>query len=137
MIGRVVSAKMKHTATVLIESTKRHPLYKKTFARTKRYLVDDSKGVSEGDIVEIVKVKPISKRKHWQITKVIGKDIIAIGTEHLAQVAEKAIEEVMPEETEEIKTVNEKPLEEKPAPEVKTKLKKRKETKKKLINKLD
>ncbi len=97
MIGRVVSAKLLKTATVLVERIAKHPLYKKTFIRTKKYLVDDSIGVAEGDVVEIVKVRPISKNKHWRIVKVVGKDLAEIVEKQQKEAAEKAVAEVMPE----------------------------------------
>lgn len=98
MIGRVVSTKMQNTAAVLISRRKKHPLYKKTFLRTKKYLVDDPIGVKNGDIVRIEKVRPISKRKHWQIKKVLGKDFVALGKESLKEGAKVAIAEVLPED---------------------------------------
>lgn len=98
MIGRVVSTKMEKTATVLVERVAKHPLYKKTFIRTKKYLVDTQILVKEGDMVEIVKVRPISRNKHWRVLKVVGKNLEAITEEKLKIEAEKAIAEVMPEE---------------------------------------
>lgn len=98
MIGRVVSTKMQKTAVVLIDSRKTHPLYKKSYVWSKKYLAHDELGVKLGDIVEIVKIRPISKRKHWNVTKVVGSDFVAIATEHLKEGAEEAIAEVLPEE---------------------------------------
>ncbi len=98
MTGRVVSVKNQKTAVVLVESTKTHPLYKKTYKASKRYLVHDEEGVKLGDIVEFIKIAPVSKHKHWKITKVVGKDIVALGTQHLKEKAQEAIEEVLPEE---------------------------------------
>lgn len=98
MIGRVVSTKMNNTVTVLVERMAKHPLYKKTFVQTKKYLVDDPIGVKMGDMVEIIKVRPISKNKHWRIIKVVGKNLEAIIEEKLKTEAEKIIAEVMPEE---------------------------------------
>ena len=98
MIGRVVSTKLKNTATVLVERQATHPLYKKTFVRSKKYLVDDQIGVKDGDIVQIEKCKPISKRKHFKIVKVIGRNLAEIAEAHLKEKAEQAIAEVMPEE---------------------------------------
>lgn len=100
MIGRVVSTKSKNTATVLVERVAMHPLYKKTFTRSKRYLVDDKIGVKDGDIVEIIKCKPVSKNKHWMISKVIGKNLTEIAEAELKRGAEEVISEVMPEEKE-------------------------------------
>ncbi len=97
MIGRVVSTKVNNTVTVLVERMAKHPLYKKTFVQTKKYLVDDPIGVKMGDIVEVLKTRPISKNKHWRILKVVGKNLTEIMEEKLKAAAEKTIAEVMPE----------------------------------------
>lgn len=96
MRGRVVSVKSQKTASVLIESKKSHPLYRKSYAASKKYLADDQIGVRLGDIVELEKIRPISKRKHWRIVKVIGRDIEEIVEQQLKEKAEEAIEAVMP-----------------------------------------
>lgn len=101
MIGRVVSTKMEKTAVVIVESQKKHPLYKKSFLRTKKYLVDDPFKVKDGDVVIFEKVRPISKRKHFQIKKVLGSDIVALEQAELKEGAAEAIAEVMPEEEKE------------------------------------
>jgi small subunit ribosomal protein S17 len=136
MKGRVVSNKMKNTVTVLIDSTKKHPLYKKSFAWSKKYLVDDPIGASLGDIVEIVKVRPVSKNKHFRVIKIVGRDEVALGEEHMQTVVEQAIAEVIPEEVEEVaaevEVADEGVKEEKPKAEKKAKKvekKPRKETK--------
>lgn len=100
MKGRVVSNKMQKSAVVLVETKKRHALYGKIFNRSRRFLVDDPLGVTEGDVVEIIKIKPISKNKHFQIKKILGKDFVALGEEALKIEAKEAIEEVLPAETE-------------------------------------
>lgn len=101
MTGRVVSTKLKNTATVLVSRIATHALYKKTYVRTKRFLVDDQIGVKDGDIVEIIKCKPVSKNKHWRINKIIGANLLKIAEDKLKQAAAAAISEVMPEEKEE------------------------------------
>lgn len=98
--GRVVAVKMPKTVTVLVGREKVHPLYGKAFKRSKRYLVHDEMGVSLGDIVEIVKTKPVSKNKHFRIKGVVGKDLVAVASEKLKEEAAEAIAEVMPEEEE-------------------------------------
>ncbi len=105
MIGRVTSAKMPKTATVLVESKKTHPLYGKSYVWTKRYLVDNSFGVKEGDIVVFIKIRPISKHKHWQITKVLGQDFVSLEQAELQEEAAEAIAEVLPEKEEEKESV--------------------------------
>lgn len=66
--GKVVSSKMKDTVTVAVERYVQHPKYKKFMRRTKKYLVHNpGNTVQEGDTVTIREVKPISKRKHFEI----------------------------------------------------------------------
>lgn len=98
MIGRVVSVKSQKTATVLVENIVTHPLYKKTYVQSKKYLVDDAIGVKVGDIVDFINCRPISKGKSWKITKIVGKDFVELAKEHMKEKAEEAIAEVMPEE---------------------------------------
>jgi small subunit ribosomal protein S17 len=100
MIGRVVSNKLEKTVTILVESRKTHPLYKKTYAWSKRYLVHDEMGAQMGDIVRVVKSRPFSKRKHWLVTKILGRDIVPMSEEALKAESEEAIAEVMLEEKE-------------------------------------
>lgn len=104
MVGKVVSIKMNKTAVVLVESTKTHFMYRKGFLRTKKYLADDQIGVKEGDVVEISKVRPISKKKHWKIEKILGQDVVMIAKEELKEAAQEAIAEVLTEE--EVKEVS-------------------------------
>lgn len=101
MIGRVVSTKMKGTVTVLVDRVAKHPLYKKTFLRSKRYLADAPGDIKDGDIVEIAKVRPISKNKHWKVVKVVGKNLLEIVEAREKEAAEEAIAQVMPEEKKE------------------------------------
>ncbi len=102
LTGRVTSVKTAHTATVLVGSTKTHPLYKKSFVSSKKYLADDSQGVKLGDIVEIEKVRPISKNKHWRIIKIVGRNIEEIVNEELKESVAEAIGEVMPASPDEL-----------------------------------
>ncbi len=129
MRGRVVSNKAMKTATVLVETHKTHPLYGKSYIQTKKFLVDDQIGVAIGDIVEFVKTRPISKLKHWQIVKVIGRDIVAVESQVMKEAAKEAIEEVLPVEAKEDESVEsevavveeEKATEEKPVKKAKAK----------------
>jgi small subunit ribosomal protein S17 len=100
MVGRVVSVKMAKTAVVLVESKKTHALYRKSYVWSKKYLVDDPMGVALGDIVIFNKVAPISKHKHWQIAKVLGKDIVSLEQAELQEEANEAIAEVLPDQSE-------------------------------------
>ncbi len=112
LTGRVTSIKMNQTVVVLVESTKTHPLYKKSYLRTKRYLVDDQIGLKLGDIVEMEKVRPISKNKHWRATKMVGRNMEEIINEEIKEGVAEAIEEVMPEEKEESRVESQESSEE-------------------------
>lgn len=101
MIGRVVSAKAAKTITVKVSGKKTHRLYKKSYVWSKKYLVHDEIGAKLGDVVDIIATRPISKRKHFKVTKIVGKDVVALGEEAMKQKAEEAIAEVMPESPEE------------------------------------
>lgn len=62
--GKVVSAKMEQTLVVAVESLKTHPKYLKKYRSTKKYKVHNpEKKYQEGDTVEFVQCKPISKDK--------------------------------------------------------------------------
>lgn len=98
MNGRVVSKKQVNTAIVLISGVKKDRLYKKTFKRTKKYAVLDELEVKLGDVVEIVKIKPVSKTKHWKITKVVGRDMEEVHNDELKEDVAEAISEVMSKE---------------------------------------
>lgn len=101
MIARVISTKMQKTAVVVVEGKKVHPLYKKAFVSSKKFLVDDPLGVKDGDMVEIVKIAPVSKNKHFRILKVVGKNLEEITEEKLKAEAKEIVSEIMPEKPEE------------------------------------
>ncbi len=72
--GKVVSDKMDKTILVKVERMIAHPLYKKRVQKSKNYMVHDENGIaSTGDIVEFIDCKPVSKRCHWRILKVVQK----------------------------------------------------------------
>ena len=77
-IGRVVSDKMDKTVVVSIETSRRHPLYKKTIKRAIRYKAHDEKNQCQlGDKVRIVETRPLSKDKYWRVAEIITKGAIA------------------------------------------------------------
>lgn len=69
--GTVVSVgKMVDTTTVAVERYVKHPKYKKYYRLTKKYLVHDQGNTAAlGAKVEIREVKPISKRKRFELVK--------------------------------------------------------------------
>jgi len=66
--GTVVGDKADKTISVLVERRIKHPLYKKTIRRSKRYAAHDEQNkVKTGDVVRIEECRPISKTKTWQV----------------------------------------------------------------------
>jgi small subunit ribosomal protein S17 len=71
--GLVVSNKMQLTVVVKIERRVQHPLYGKVVLRTTKFKAHDILGCDEGDRVEIMETKPMSKDKRWRVTKILEK----------------------------------------------------------------
>lgn len=73
-IGKVVSDSMDKTVTVAVESTIRHPLYKKTVKRTKKFKAHDETNESRvGDVVQITETRPLSKTKRWRVAEILER----------------------------------------------------------------
>lgn len=73
--GIVTSAKMQGTITVTVHRQVSHPIYKKSFRRSNKFLVDlnKMKDVAVGDEVLIEECKPISKNKHFILKEVLKR----------------------------------------------------------------
>lgn len=68
--GVVIGSKAGKTAVVEVDRSWRHPIYQKTVKRSKKYLVHDPQGKAQaGQVVVIQEIRPVSKRKHWQIAE--------------------------------------------------------------------
>lgn len=71
--GIVVSVGMQKTVIVKVEHLFRHPLYRKTVKRHRRFAVhNEVEGIAVGDKVKIREVKPVSKRKHFIVISKVG-----------------------------------------------------------------
>ena len=72
--GVVVSDKMDKTVVVSVVEKYKHPLYKKTVTRTKKFKANDENNeCGVGDRVEIIETRPISKDKCWRVNKIVEK----------------------------------------------------------------
>jgi small subunit ribosomal protein S17 len=70
--GVVTSAKMDKTIVVEVERLVKHPIFEKYVRRSSRFYAHDAnRDAHEGDEVQIVQTKPISKTKRWRLTKVV------------------------------------------------------------------
>ena len=74
LIGKVLSNKMSKTVTVQVTRVIPHPVYKKRLKKYKKYLSHVANVVPDnGDIVKIISVRPISKKKRWLVTEILQK----------------------------------------------------------------
>lgn len=70
--GVITSAKMQNTVTVTVHGFAFHPIYKKRFRKSKKFLADtNGHDVQEGDTVLIAECRPMSKRKYFRVSEVI------------------------------------------------------------------
>ena len=68
--GIVVSNKMEKSIVVKIERKIKHPLYKKTIKRSKKYIAHDEQNECKvGDLVQIAECRPLSRRKRYRLFK--------------------------------------------------------------------
>ena len=74
LVGRVVSDKMNKTVTVLVERRVKHPLYGKVVTKSAKYHAhDENNECKEGDLVEIVATRKLSRTKAWRVSKLLQK----------------------------------------------------------------
>lgn len=72
--GVVVSAKANKTITVDLRRLVRHPQFGKYIYRTTRCYVHDEKGEArEGDKVEIMETRPLSRQKRWRLVRILER----------------------------------------------------------------
>lgn len=78
LIGKVVSASNDKTITVLVETYRNHPLYKKRVKYSKKYAAHDEKNVAKvGDTVRLLSTRPLSKTKRYELDKVLVESVEA------------------------------------------------------------
>lgn len=81
LIGIVSSNKGDKTIVVTVHERKTHPLYRKQYTVTKKFMAHDAKNEAEpGDKVAIVETKPLSARKRHTLDRVIEKPVLRADT---------------------------------------------------------
>ena len=74
LIGVVSSSKADKTIVVTVQTRKTHPLYRKQYTVSKKFMAHDEKNeASTGDKVEIVETRPLSARKHHRLRRIIER----------------------------------------------------------------
>ncbi len=75
--GVVTSNKNDKTITVTVTTHKTHPLYKKKYISSKKFMAHDEKNEAKmGDKVVITETRPISANKKFVLTKVLEHAVI-------------------------------------------------------------
>ena len=72
--GIVVSDANDKTIVVSVEERKPHPVYGKMITTTKKYHChDENNEAGNGDTVQIMETRPLSKLKRWRLYKIVEK----------------------------------------------------------------
>lgn len=73
-VGKVISDKMQKTVIVSLTRQVPHPLYKKYFKKTTKFVAHDEKlDAKVGDTVRIMETRPMSKTKRWRVVEVLER----------------------------------------------------------------
>ena len=74
LVGKVVSDKMDKTVIVAVQHTLMHPLYRRAMKRTSKFYAHDAENEArQGDRVQIVASRPLSKQKRWRLRQVLQR----------------------------------------------------------------
>ncbi len=77
LVGKVVSNQNDKTITVLVETYKKHPLYKKRVKSSKKYRAHDEENTAKiGDTVKIRMTRPLSKTKRYELVEILVSAVI-------------------------------------------------------------
>ncbi|HSX43394.1 MAG TPA: 30S ribosomal protein S17 [Candidatus Saccharimonadales bacterium] len=72
--GVVSSDKADKTIVVTVRERKTHPLYRKQYTVSKKFIAhDENNEAHTGDTVVIVETRPISKRKSHKLEQVVAR----------------------------------------------------------------
>lgn len=74
LTGVVSSEKANKTIVVSVATRKTHPIYKKQYTDTKKFMAhDETNDAHVGDRVIIVETRPISARKRFVLNKILER----------------------------------------------------------------
>ena len=77
IVGIVSSDKADKTIVVTVQTRKTHPLYRKQYTVSKKFMAHDEKNEAQvGDKVEIIETRPISARKHYGLSRIVEKPLL-------------------------------------------------------------
>lgn len=88
LIGTVSSDKADKTIVVTVRARKTHPLYRKQYTVSKKFMAHDENNEAHvGDRVAIVETRPLSARKRYKLDRIIEK----AGVEHVETEVESEV----------------------------------------------
>jgi small subunit ribosomal protein S17 len=74
LTGVVTNDKADKTIIINVVTRRTHPLYKKQYTFNTKYMAHDDKNEAKvGDMVIITEAKPLSKRKHYMLSKIVER----------------------------------------------------------------
>lgn len=77
LIGTVSSDKPDKTVVVTVHSHKTHPIYKKKYTFTRKFMVHDEKNEAhQGDTISFVETRPQSAQKRHLLREIIERPAI-------------------------------------------------------------
>jgi small subunit ribosomal protein S17 len=72
--GVVVSDARDKTITVLMQTSRAHPVYGKTVrSSSKLHAHDERNEAAEGDLVRVMECRPLSKQKRWRLVEILER----------------------------------------------------------------
>lgn len=90
LTGVVTSDRPDKTIVVSVVTRKTHPLYKKQYTETKKFMAhDENNDAQEGDKVIISETRPLSARKRFTLSKIVER----AGVKHVEPEPEAQAEE--------------------------------------------
>jgi small subunit ribosomal protein S17 len=76
LFGKVTSDVADKTITVTVTSRETHPIYKKQYTVTRKYVAhDENNDAHKGDMVHIIETRPISKRKSFKLDHIEKRSV--------------------------------------------------------------
>jgi small subunit ribosomal protein S17 len=77
IVGIVSSDKTDKTIVVTVNTRKTHPLYRKQYMATSKFMAHDEKNAAKvGDKVIISETRPMSARKRFILTEIVEKPML-------------------------------------------------------------
>ena len=76
LFGKVTSDVADKTITVTVTSRETHPIYRKQYTVTRKYVAhDENNDAHKGDMVHIIETRPISKRKSFKLDHIEKRSV--------------------------------------------------------------